>query len=166
MEYLKYYNLENYLFDEVRNNFLERGYLTPDEFFCIVIWKANRAKSRIKNRLLSKNTNLENAVKELTNDIFNKEGIDKLNVLLSEWGFLLPMATAILTVLYPDQFSIYDIRVKSQLGIKDIYTAEKYFAEFLPQVKKFAKNNNLDLRDADRYLWGKSFYEDLKKLAS
>ncbi|MCX6723676.1 MAG: hypothetical protein NT155_00700 [Candidatus Staskawiczbacteria bacterium] len=158
-DYRKYYFLEGYL-EEVRNNF-KRGYLTPEEFFCIVIWKANRAKTKIKKRLLLKN-NLKDAVKELTRDIFKEKGIDKLTILLNKWGFMLPMATAILTVLYPEEFSVYDIRVREQLGSENVYSANKYFSEFLPKVKQTAKDKNLSLRDADRYLWGKSFYESLE----
>ncbi len=40
----------------------------------------------------------------------------RLEVLMTEWKFRLPMATAILTVLYPTEFSVYDIRVCGQLG--------------------------------------------------
>jgi hypothetical protein len=44
MNYLHYYNLEDYLFTEVTKSFRDRGYLTPEEFFSIVIWKANRSR--------------------------------------------------------------------------------------------------------------------------
>ncbi len=53
MNYLNYYNLEDYLSTEVTTSVRDRGYLTPEEFFSIVIWKANRAKSRIKRKLLA-----------------------------------------------------------------------------------------------------------------
>ena len=52
MDFRKYYHLESYLFDEVRPRFLEQGYLTAFDFFCIVIWKANRSKSNIARMLL------------------------------------------------------------------------------------------------------------------
>jgi len=164
-DYLKYYLLEDYISGEVRNNFNKRGYLLPDEFFCIVIWKANRAKTRIKNRLL-KNGNLQKAVKDLTGAFYSTKKIeDKLKV-LTDAGFMLPMATAILTILYPKDFSVYDVRVREELKLQAIYSNDKYFSEFLPRVKDFAKKQKLSLRDADRYLWGKSFHEDLQKLIS
>lgn len=43
-DYLKYYNLERYLFEEVTKKFKEEGQLGAFDFFCIVMWKANRAK--------------------------------------------------------------------------------------------------------------------------
>ena len=165
MNYLRYYFLEDYLFKEVRNNFQKRGYLTPEEFFCIIIWKANRAKSKIKNKILKKEGNLNKSVKKLTNQIFKAtNNQERLRILLEDWKFNLPIATAILTILYPKHFTVYDIRVRNQLGINDFSgTAgqiEKYFSEFLPKVKKIKGQS---LRDKDRYLWGKSFYEDLMK---
>jgi hypothetical protein len=167
MDYLKYYFLENYLFGEVRNNFQKRGYLLPEEFFCIIIWKANRAKTKIKNRLLKRSHNLREAVKKLTNEIFRASDKNKkLEILLDKWGFQLPMATAILTVLYPEKFTIYDVRVREQLGIKDYLGRKnqinKYISEYLPKVKDFSKKKGLNIRDGDRYLWDKSFYKDLK----
>ncbi|MCX6764359.1 MAG: hypothetical protein NTU58_01490 [Candidatus Nealsonbacteria bacterium] len=165
MDYKKYYDLENYLFGEVKNNFKKHGYLTPEEFFCIVIWKANRAKSKIKDKIFKKGENLNKSIKKLTSQIFkassNKE---KLRILLEDWEFGLPMASALLTVLYPKNFTIYDVRVRNQFGIKDFSgrknQIEKYFSEFLPKVKKQSGKN---LREKDKYLWGKSFFEDLRK---
>lgn len=164
MIFSKYYNLEEYLFKEVRNNFQQRGYLTPEEFFCIIIWKANRAKSKVKNKILKKGILTKN-IKKLSKEIFiasnNKK---KLRILLENWGIGLPIASAILTILYPNVFTVYDVRVRNQLGIKDFSgrknQIDKYFSEFLPKVKKQPGKN---LRDKDKYLWGKSFYKDLKK---
>jgi len=163
MNYLKYYNLEDYLFGELRSNFKKRGYLTPDEFFCIIIWKANRAKTKIKSKITRRKGGLNKNTRLLTSQIF-KTATDKekLAILLEDWNFSLPMASAILTVLYPDDFTVYDIRVREQLSIKDFSgrkdQIEKYFSEFLPAVRKCSGKS---LRDKDRILWGKSFYEGL-----
>lgn len=50
--YLDYYYLEQYLFDVVSARFQTVGTLSAFDFFCIVIWKANRAKSKVAKRLL------------------------------------------------------------------------------------------------------------------
>lgn len=164
MDYQKYYYLEDYLFEEVKNKFHKIGYLTPEEFFCIVIWKSNRAKTNIKKKLL-KFGDLETVIKDMTSQIYRAPGHkERLKILLRKWTFGLPMATAILTVLYPNDFTIYDVRVRKQIKHKEIYGVDPYFNSFLPAIKKIAKERSLSLRDADRYLWGKSFYEDLKKL--
>ncbi|RJQ33047.1 hypothetical protein C4572_00120 [Candidatus Parcubacteria bacterium] len=163
MDFSKYYNLEQYLFTDVRNKFNSNGFLDAKDFFCIVIWKANRAKTNIKKKLIKVNGNLDKAVRFLTEEIFlakNKE--EKLDVLLKKWKFGLPMATAILTVLYPNEFSVYDYRVREQIGLPNISTGKKYFLDFLPKVQE--SPHGQCLRDKDKYLWGKSFYEDLNKL--
>ena len=140
--------------------------MLPEEFFCIVIWKANRAKTNIKKKLLKiGDGSIQEVTKELTGDIFEaKSKEDKLKILLGKWKFYLPMASAILTVLYPKDFTVYDIRVRSQVGLKEIYSVRKYFSDFLPKIKKISIDRKQDMRNTDRNLWGESFYNDLKKL--
>jgi len=74
MDYLKYYSLEHYLFSDVNAAFHERGYLTAEEFFSIVIWKANRAKGRIWNKLHKHGTDVSDVVTTLTQDIHSATG--------------------------------------------------------------------------------------------
>ena len=103
IDYRKFYDLENYLFEEVSRRFSEHGYLETFDFFCIIIWKANRSKSKIAKRLLSKgHPDLNSAVIALTKSLA-KAANDKtrMKILIEDWGFMLPMASAILTVLYP-----------------------------------------------------------------
>src|SRR6266851_3825141 len=136
MNYLNYYNLEDYLFTEVTNAFRDRGYLTPEEFFSIVIWKANRAKTAIKRKLAKRGKNLAEAVHKLTRQIHQAASDEeRLRIFLSkDWAFGLAMASAILTVLYPDRFTVYDVRVRGQLNIKDFAgrkdQIEQYFKEY------------------------------------
>jgi hypothetical protein len=166
MDYIKFYNLEDYLFADVKDAFRARGYLTPEEFFAIVIWKAERAKGRIKTKLLKRQLDLAATVETLTRAIHDAASDeDRLRLLLNDWEFLLPTATAILTVLYPERFTVYDVRARGELGIADFASRKnevrRYFDEFLPKVA--AVNEAATLRDKDRYLWGKSSYESLQK---
>jgi len=167
MNYLKYYNLEDYLFSDVTNAFHERGYLTPEAFFAIVIWKTNRAKTAVKRKLAKHDRNLTVAVADLTRAIGQAAtDREKLRIFLEDWQFGLPMATAILTVLYPDRFTVYDVRVRNEVGIIKDFAGrtdqiDRYFNEYLPKVAATTEAKNL--RDKDRYLWGKSAYEGLQK---
>ncbi len=170
MDYLKYYRLETYLFGEVNESFRLKGCLTAEEFFCIVIWKANRAKSRIAKRIKAGGCSLEAGVKTLTGALHaaatHKE---RLRILLEDWSFRLPMASAILTVLYPDDFTIYDVRVCEQVKFDD-QTGSTDFDKVWDSYQKFTESvkthpevsAGLSLRDRDRWLWGKSFYEQLR----
>lgn len=169
--YCKYYHLENYLFDEVSPNFQCTNQLSAFDFFCIVIWKANRAKSKIAKRLLDKGySNLGEAVSTLTEQIIAADSPkEKMRIFLQDWGFHLPMASAILTVLYPEDFTIYDIRVCDVLkNFHDIDNKARFddrwsgYIQYLSAVKQFDPQE-LSLRDKDRWLWGKSFHDQLQK---
>lgn len=169
LEFFEYYLLEDYLFDAVSRTFQERGYLTPEEFFSIVIWKANRAKTKIKRKLTRNGKDLAEVIKSLTMQIHAAQDDEsRLRLLLERWQLALPMATAILTVLYPDRFTVYDVRVRSQLRISDFARhkrqVERYFQEFLPAVRSTPRG--WSLRDKDKFLWGKSFSQDLHKFLS
>ena len=50
--FVEHYHQERYLFDVVSPRFQREHELSAFDFFCIVIWKANRAKSKIAKRLL------------------------------------------------------------------------------------------------------------------
>lgn len=169
MDFRKYTRLESYLLDEVRPRFLEQGYLTAFDFFCIVIWKANRSKSKIARMLLNNPhvKNLDQAVKVITEGLARQSsGKERLRCLW-EMEFQLPMASAILTILYPDEFTVYDIRVCNQLGDFHKVKTSKSFKELWSGYEDFRRKvkasapSDLTLRDKDRYLWGKSFYEQL-----
>ena len=94
--------------------------LSAFDFFCIIIWKANRAKSKVALRLISHGGNtthdLNAIVEKLTTAIANAlDDKARMRILIEEWEFRLPMASAILTVLYPDSFTVYDVRVCDEL---------------------------------------------------
>lgn len=180
-DYLKYYwREEKYLEDEIRPAFVRNHFLTPEQFFAIIRWKFPGLGSiPIRNALLRKNPSLKDAVKQLTGGIANaKTRKEKLRCLLPSQseknGIRLAMASAILTVLYPKQFSVYDRNVRKQLkhptkkdktypDITDSPKAvERYIDEYLAQVQEFANTNHCSLRNADRTLWGKSWHEDLQ----
>jgi len=161
-KYLKYYFLEDYLFNEVSKNFQKRGYLIPEEFFAIVIWKSNRAKTNVRRGIeKSKKT-----IRAITSEVFRaKTPEQKLNALTSIPSIGIPMASAILTVCYPDDFTVADYRACTAL--KDFGeeiignpTAKilTYF-EYLEKCKKLARKYNFSLRNFDRILWAKDFYE-------
>ena len=154
----------------VHRRFAEEGHLGAFDFFCIVIWKANRAKTKVAKRLLG-NTDktLDEVVVELTKKIA-AQGTPKDKMRLLMFGgirFRLPMASAILTVLYPDEFTVYDYRVCEALGgfgnLTNITNIDKLWEGYSAFKSAVVSNSppELSLRDRDRYLWGKSFRDQL-----
>ncbi len=168
MDYRKYCDLESYLFGEVNKRFQDNHWLDAFDFFCIIIWKANRSKSKIAAKLKKAHTDLELGAKALTYGIAQQATHKDRMRFLWEATFDLPMASAILTVLYPEDFTVYDVRVCNMLGkFHNLKSRQNFdvlwdgYQEYKRAVEAAAPKE-LSLRDKDRYLWGKSFYEQLK----
>jgi hypothetical protein len=66
---LRYYDLENYLLGDVRTRFQATGWISAFDFFSIIIWKANRAKSRIAKRLREKDPGNRTALEPIVHDL-------------------------------------------------------------------------------------------------
>jgi len=168
---LRYYDLEGYVFDEVGPRFREKGWLSAFDFFSIVIWKSNRSKSYIAKKILriGKLRDLDAASKQLTSEIAVAGSEEaRFRVLFKAWEMPLPMTSAILTVLYPDDFTVYDTRVCSQLGdFEWISNRSKFetvwhgYCDFVSAVKARVPKI-VPLRDKDRYLFGLSLKDQLE----
>ena len=167
---IAYYDLERYLFDAVGPRLRETGELTTFDFFSIIVWKANRAKSRVARLLLKRAASLDDAARSLAQALAAApDDRERMRVLLEGWGFRLPMACAILTVLWPEQFSVYDVRVCEQLArcqsladrtkFETLWTGYREYIDALVE----ATPPGLSLRDRDRWLWAKSAAEQLER---
>ena len=168
--YSKYYNLEDYLLTEVSAKFKKEKSLSAFDFFCICIWKSPRQKSNIYKSLVESNTDIEHAVRDLTTDLFVLEPVDKFKRLMNIYGVNVAMASGILTILYPDLFTVYDFRVcehKSFSEFKNLSNMTNRDGQFLKYQSYVNKVKNIHpnvaLREIDKMLWGKSFYDELTK---
>jgi hypothetical protein len=161
--------LEQYLFYEVGPRFRVEGSLDAFDLFSIIIWKANRAKTKIAHGLLTYFPDLDSAARSLTGALHDAaDHEERLLVLLGRQGFGLPMATAVLTVLYPDDFTVYDVRVCEQLGSFSTLGRQRasgIWPEYLKYRRAVLDANpmSLSLRDADRYLWARSAAAELEQ---
>jgi len=78
------------------------------------------------------------------------------------------MASAILTVLYPNEFTVYDVRVCDMIGDFHKLKNQQSFDALWDGYQKFKSKvvgvapKEFSLRDKDHYLWGKSFYTQLE----
>jgi len=171
MDYLKLYNLEKYLFEVVQPRFAQDHKLAAFDFFCIIIWKANRAISKIANLLCKKDKqshrDLDAIVGELTTSLFSANSDkEKMRILINDWKFLLPTASAILAVLWPENFTVYDINVCNELKKHHKVKNKKFenlwsgYTVYLNDVRN-SEQTISSLRDKDRVLWAKSFEKQL-----
>ncbi len=174
-DYLRYYQLETYLFDVVHRRFHEtKGSLSAFDFFSIVVWKANRSKSRMARRLIAKDpqrrTDLNAVVRDLARSVYSaRDHCERLRILIEDYGFRLPMASALLTVLWPEHFTVYDVRVCEQIGRHAELATRTKFDSIWSGYERFRSDvlsvepTGLTLRDKDRYLWGRSSWEQLER---
>lgn len=165
---LDLYSLETYLFEKVSTQFSESGTMSSYDFFAIVIWKSNRAKTKIKNGLSA----IGKTVDELMRAVgTTPEQVTKVDLLLATPGIGLAMASAILTVCYPQEFTVLDYRAWETLKLLDIPdlptrtpgTASEYVG-YCRACKVFAQHIGVSLRDLDRVLWAKNWEDDLLEL--
>lgn len=166
IDYFRYFDREHYLFEDVHARFQKDHSLGAFDFFSIVIWKANRAKSKIARRLLTKNPkskrDLNARCRVLTRSIHAASNHkERLRILIKDWGFALPMASAILAVCYPKDFALYDYRVRDQiknfpkLTTTNIDKLWDGYEEYIANIRRLAPQHE-GLRDKDRFLYGKS----------
>ena len=168
VDLLAYYDREKYLLEHVGPAYRRTGELAAEDFFTIVAWKAERAKSKVARRLQTKaGSDLREAVAKLARAIHLSEGWEeKLWVVNEEWGLRLPMASAVLSILYPDQFSVFDVRVCQELsispGIADLVwrNRKERYREYLERVDAEVPGP-MTLRDKDRVLWARSVWKQL-----
>ncbi|MBO0938319.1 hypothetical protein J2I47_17340 [Fibrella sp. HMF5335] len=174
IDYRIYRDLEKHIRTKVHSDFHANGSIGAMDFFCIIIWKSNRAKSKVAKRLFDSNLSLDERCHELTKRIYNeKTNKGKLKILFKEYKFRIPIMSAILSVLYPDDFTVYDFRVCESLKARNENDFSKLesltnfdelwlrYSNYVEVVKRAIPLYN-SLTEKDHYLWGQSFYSQLE----
>jgi len=163
IDYRKFYDDEQYLLD-VGQAFRKGEPLDAVDFYMMLVWKANRAKNYHRERLKRiSGKAFKEAVSMIASGLRDRsEAADRLELLMREWGFALPTATAILTLLYPDEFTVYDVLVCNELGwIYRPYLSfsSKLWSDYLAYKRAVieATPADLSLRDKDRFLIGRAY---------
>jgi hypothetical protein len=167
-EWLKLYDIEGYLFKHVGPRFRDGGAMEPFDFFAIVAWKSNRAKTKIRRGLDDAGKTVQGLMSEVARAETPR---DQVEVLLQVWGIGLAMASAILTVCDPKKFTVLDYRAWDVLegaslqGLPEHYpvTPDEYL-NYCRVCRQLAERVGMSLRNLDRALWAKSWRDDLREL--
>jgi hypothetical protein len=163
VNYVDFYDDERLLFEKVGPEF-QRG-IDPSvmHFETLLAWKSDRPGDAHWMRLMKVcSGTMENAVAALCDDIRSAEGHKaRLEVLFRKWKFKLPTAVTILTVFYPEFFTMYDERTRRQTDTKNwsqrtSFTDDlwEHYCQFKDKIFALAPPGST-LRDADRYVMGK-----------
>lgn len=159
-QWLKLYDIERYLFKEVYRRFNDERTLEPYDFFAIIVWKSNRAKTKIKKGL----ARAGKSVRELMREVSQADTPEaKIETLLQIWGIGLPIASAILTVCHPKEFTVLDYRAWATLkeaAVSDLPPrypqSAKEYLQYCQTCRHLADRMGLSLRNLDRALWAKN----------
>jgi thermostable 8-oxoguanine DNA glycosylase len=144
---------EDNIFNETGKNIQKRGYAKKEEFIEIVRWKAVRAIRKAE-------VNDEKVIEKITKFAFeiNNEEV-KMRVLTSLSGVSIPMASAILTIAYPAEYGIIDIRAWETLYVWSLvkYSKKTFNLKdwllYLRILRDLSKKYNLPPREIDKALF-------------
>lgn len=135
-------------------------YLNLDEFDEILHWKLRGQYNRI-SRFIVRNKGLD--VKDKTQTAFAIQYADKnyetelrLKMLIKLSGVQVPVASAILTLCYPEKYSVLDFRcwrqIFGEVKKNPNYTPQKYIA-YLSIIKQLATKFGVTPQEIDMAIW-------------
>jgi hypothetical protein len=68
-------------------------------------------------------------------------------------GVDVPVASAVMTNIKPDQFTVIDFRALEALGVKTSDRSLCFYLAYLSKCRELARELGMSLRDLDRALW-------------
>jgi thermostable 8-oxoguanine DNA glycosylase len=135
-------------------------YLTKQEFEEILRWKLRDQYNR-QRRNIEKNT--EQNIIIITTAAFSIEHADqdyllelRIKILLSLWGVGVPVASAILALIYPNQYGIIDFRIWRQCfdgsGKQQSFTISQY-KMYIDKITNWANELKVPVQAIDLAIW-------------
>ena len=115
----------------------------------IVHWKSNRRITLLRDNT---NSEIEDALRLA---LSAKEPRSAIAVLRGLRGVELPVASAIMTAIHSDQYTVADWRAMQALGQPnaDYYRIDFYILQYLPECRRLASAAGVSLRTFDKALW-------------
>ena len=76
-----------------------------------------------------------------------------LAVLCGLTGIDVPVASAVLTAIDPERYTVLDYRALESLGVELSWYTYEFYLTYLDECRKLAGQNSVSLRNLDRALW-------------
>jgi len=133
----------------------KRGYFTKDEFLKMGMWKSPRPKQRyLKN-------SEEDIISISKKVLATKSEKRRIELLTSLHGVSIPTASAILTLIDPENYGVIDIRVWQVLylygSVKDKPDGTNFdfnnWYNYLRKLRYYAKKFKVSARDIERTIF-------------
>ncbi|MGB5931830.1 MAG: hypothetical protein WBH57_02020 [Anaerolineae bacterium] len=163
----KLYWVEKYLFEDVHDKFKTGELIDDFDFYSIIYWKRNPSKPKIRDVLAE----LGKGPQDLLDEVRKAEG-DKAKVeVLTKVKHIGPaIASAILAVCYPDDFTVVDqdvlTLVKDWGWLSDDSLTRERYLEYNQKCKEWSGKLGMTLREMDRVLWAKAWKKRLERWLS
>jgi hypothetical protein len=124
------------------------GHYDREDLKVIVRWKSARRAALIDdNSDLDIARSLRFASDSRTSERSAIETLTKLH------GVGIPVASAILTLINPDRYTIIDYRALESLGVTDWPDSAEYYLAYLAACRELARRYHKSPRTLDRALW-------------
>jgi thermostable 8-oxoguanine DNA glycosylase len=127
---------------------IARGEYTRRNLEAIFEWKTGgRGKSRLH---VNTDEEIEDALRAAVEAKTERTAVSVLSGL---YGIEIPVASAVLTAVSPERYTIIDYRALEALGEnRTWHTVDSYLA-YLVCCRRLARENGVSLRELDRALW-------------
>lgn len=132
----------------VAGELIRKGQYTFKNLAIICEWK-----TRGRRRTLLAENKEEEVADTLRLALDAKSDRAAIAVLTGLSGVQVPVASAIVTAIYPERFTIVDFRALQALGVTNAVITVDFYLKYLEACSKLAKESRVDLRMLDRALW-------------
>ena len=112
-------------------------------------WKSPRRMDRFK---LNSDCEMQQALRLAIDATHAGNVVAAVTALLSLKGVGVKMASAILTALFPDLYTVCDFRASEAMGVDDRNDIA-FYVEYLEACRGIARKYGVSLRDLDRANW-------------
>ena len=136
--------------EEIKDEAMERGYLTKCDLIKLSDWKT---KGRAVHYVLR---NCSDDVERITDSSFtNPDEYQRVDDLCGLHGVRLPTASAILHWFHKDPYPIWDFRAREsvQLDITEYGNWFEAWEDYTLFCREVAQTNNVTMRTLDKALW-------------
>lgn len=146
-------SLETHLLSEIHLSILNNGCISKAQLIDIAEWKSKRARKWIRS-------NSDDDVREISRIAMDAPHRLSHRFLQLLNGVGEPMASAILTVWRPEEFTVVDVRLRTALMKMGVERAKYHdeserfsYPKYCKMMRELADECDCSLRNLDRALW-------------
>lgn len=126
---------------------IQGGDYSPVHLQAICEWKSRRSSGRVRRNTLEE---VEDALRLCVSASTDRSAVA---VLIGLRGIDVAVASAVLSAVFPDRFTIIDFRALEALGVNRPSPPLDFYLEYLSHCRGLAAAHGVTLRELDQALW-------------